>query len=1104
MGDDADAKWHRALLKKLRSAVAVKTRVDAGDAASLQKSQAGKGTKRAIDDALHALKQAGLGRDSPLVRAAFEAGAREGKTAMEKAAKRGPDGGADGVTPSKKRLKREARAEAYAEGGGGGGEANGSTKSSSRSRGERASRDPTTNEVGPRNPHVSGHVFAACKRAVYALHALAKEPEEKESARESKSSYVSRFAAAAAAASSPASLVAAADARLAGVALWSLAKTSRRAIDITSVDGTSVTGEPLKSEARTTANDGPTETTSAETTTTIVAATSSLAIAVSERFADVVHNSDARGAATAAWSAASLATHSPSCLDRSVAARVAGKALRRLKEVADSAVPQDAANALWACARLRVAVDKEAATKMVAVLVEPTSSRERTGMDMKSKANPREMSAALWALATLQGDGLCPDAGAVAAPLAAAAGAAARETGRFTPRCVGDAAWACGKLLCGEDPNSVDKKEKTRAHKKTFVSAVSSLALAARVLVEDEKKLGLFPPRNLANALWACAASRVDKKLAEPLAAAFFATATAAGRADAERTRRAAAKEAGTPRMNSRAGGSSADDLDDFSDDEVSFEDAKPSPDDIASAVEAVALLRLETVDADRIRAAVSSALTVPAGGARGIGWRAAGRLEHATFAALGCGPARSTVTAEDENVSKRDCEVLRRLLRRGAAAAEEADAERLTLEEGASHAMLRVLDTLDTKNDDERGSERSILCVDDTQRLLSKSLRDRRWKVTAWNRFGRGERVGSAWPSVSKTKFDAATVRYPPTRAAAEMALAAAAARTKPGAPVWIYGARLEGVFGAARVFGKKFRDVSVVFVSACGGFAVVKATRAAEDTKTPHLSDDEDEDVSRFRTVTTLTLPSSDSTTEKTSTETVENWSVYPGLFAGGGLDVMTAALLRAMPDRFPVPEKKSESETPFAVLDYCAGSGVLAAAVRRRVPSDAALTLTDADAVALRAARENFASLRRGAMICASDGFSGLAPRATFDLIVSNPPVHLGLQPEFTVLRRLARECVERLTAKNPHASCWFVAQRYVPVASICADADVEARCVFSDDRFAVWKVARSRLPGGEGAESPGKQKKQRKEKKEKKASSAKEKKKSSKKEKKDKEK
>ena len=199
MGDEADAKWHRALLKKLRGAVAVKTRVDAGDAARLQKSQAGKGTKRAIDDALHALKQAGLGRDSPLVRAAFEAGAREGMTAMEKAAKRGPDGGADGLTPSKKRLKREARAEAYAEGGGGGEADASGKKSSSRSVGERASRTTTTTTTpsGPRNPHVSGHVFAACKRAVYALHALAKEPEMTAARKEkSNAAYISRFLAA--------------------------------------------------------------------------------------------------------------------------------------------------------------------------------------------------------------------------------------------------------------------------------------------------------------------------------------------------------------------------------------------------------------------------------------------------------------------------------------------------------------------------------------------------------------------------------------------------------------------------------------------------------------------------------------------------------------------------------------------------------------------------------------------------------------------------------------------------------------------------------------------------------------------------------------------
>ena len=91
-------------------------------------------------------------------------------------------------------------------------------------------------------------------------------------------------------------------------------------------------------------------------------------------------------------------------------------------------------------------------------------------------------------------------------------------------------------------------------------------------------------------------------------------------------------------------------------------------------------------MDKEQIRAAVSSALTGSrtADGAPGVGWRAAGRLEHATFAALGCGPARSSINTNGANgVSTRDCEVLRRLLRRGAAAAEAADAERLTLEEG-------------------------------------------------------------------------------------------------------------------------------------------------------------------------------------------------------------------------------------------------------------------------------------------------------------------------------------------------------------------------------------------------------------------------------------
>ena len=64
--------------------------------------------------------------------------------------------------------------------------------------------------------------------------------------------------------------------------------------------------------------------------------------------------------------------------------------------------------------------------------------------------------------------------------------------------------------------------------------------------------------------------------------------------------------------------------------------------------------------------------------------------------------------------------------------------------------------------------------------------------------------------------------------------------------------------------------------------------------------------------------------------------------------------------------------------------------------------------------------------------------------------------------------------------------------VPVASICADADVDATCVRADHRFAAWRVAGR--GGGEAREDSGRQKKQKKQKKQssKKESSKKEKK------------
>jgi hypothetical protein len=72
----------------------------------------------------------------------------------------------------------------------------------------------------------------------------------------------------------------------------------------------------------------------------------------------------------------------------------------------------------------------------------------------------------------------------------------------------------------------------------------------------------------------------------------------------------------------------------------------------------------------------------------------------------------------------------------------------------------------------------------------------------------------------------------------------------------------------------------------------------------------------------------------------------------------------------------------------------------------------------------------------------------------MTLSNPPVHLGAQPDFTVLTKLLSDARRRL---RPDGEAWIVAQRYVPMGAMCAAAGAgDATCVDVDDRFAVWVV------------------------------------------------
>jgi len=161
---------------------------------------------------------------------------------------------------------------------------------------------------------------------------------------------------------------------------------------------------------------------------------------------------------------------------------------------------------------------------------------------------------------------------------------------------------------------------------------------------------------------------------------------------------------------------------------------------------------------------------------------------------------------------------------------------------------------------------------------------------------------------------------------------------------------------------------------------------------------------------------------------------WRVLPGLFAGGGLDIMTSVLLSTL----PTPAQRTR------ILDFCCGAGSIAAALRLRTP-DLRLTLLDADAVALEAARANVPNARH----VLSDAWGSLPEGRRFDWIVSNPPVHCGLQPDFTVLSALLEGAASRL---RPGGALWLVAQVYVPVGQLHG----AAKLAFTNGRFSVWRV------------------------------------------------
>ena len=302
-----------------------------------------------------------------------------------------------------------------------------------------------------------------------------------------------------------------------------------------------------------------------------------------------------------------------------------------------------------------------------------------------------------------------------------------------------------------------------------------------------------------------------------------------------------------------------------------------------------------------------------------------------------------------------------------------------------------------------------------DADAQLLEALESAGTVATCWSRFkDRGPRC-SAWPP--EGRFEEVWVRMPPSGREAEMLLHAAAARVRNGGLIFLYGANRDGIRSAA----KRFPSGTAVprTVLAKGGGRVLAARRLRAPPRPDGLE--------RWALDAPLDWGAG-----------ARSWRHYPGVFAFGRLDGGTALLAEHLP----------RVRAGGRILDYGAGTGIVAAAALDSAGQGASADLLDHDAISLAAAAHN---LPEGHAILAR---GPRANRGRYDLIASNPPIHDEARKHDT---RALEELVSHAPSMLRHGGrLVLVVQRRVPAGRLLGRRFRSVAAIADRGPFRVWSA------------------------------------------------
>ncbi|ALB61544.1 Ribosomal RNA small subunit methyltransferase C [Cronobacter condimenti 1330] len=166
-------------------------------------------------------------------------------------------------------------------------------------------------------------------------------------------------------------------------------------------------------------------------------------------------------------------------------------------------------------------------------------------------------------------------------------------------------------------------------------------------------------------------------------------------------------------------------------------------------------------------------------------------------------------------------------------------------------------------------------------------------------------------------------------------------------------------------------------------------------------------------------------------------------PGVFSRDGLDVGSDLLLSTL-----------SPHTKGKVLDVGCGAGVLAAVLASHSPK-VRLTLCDVSAPAVDASRATLAANGFEGEVLASNVFSEIKGR--FDMIISNPPFHDGMETSFEAAQTLIRSAVRHL---NIGGELRIVANAFLPYPNILDETFGNHEVMAQTGRFKVYRAVMGR--------------------------------------------